>query len=293
MSLGPALLALCAAGGAAAALPPFPPPARPPAPPVELARRLDTGDPCLGELPPSTVCTACQDVILLVDSSGSHSEFVDMTKAFLEAFVSRYDLVQSQLWDSTTNCGPRVGIIAFDEEVNIVSPLTTDVTQLDDGIENFPRCGDTYPPEYRSNCLTGIANGLNETSSYFLANARPSAMKLIVLITDGEQTTGGLGTDVITAQNIKDDTDIKILSLGVGPPSGTADGTVPPLVSAEGTINCDLCAPRRLEHTQHSASRYPVSGSTLVTAARPFSSAVISRARALPATTAGPTERTL
>lgn len=131
-------------------------------------------------------CTANDDILIVVDSSGSLSEI---------GFKSLKDLAKHlglMYAPTTSDIGPRVGLISFSGEARIVVPLTDDVDEFENGAEKL---------EWLRGA-TDLAMGFGAAKAAFLHRGREGAGSTIVVLTDGR--LADLYQSSVSAEELKD-----------------------------------------------------------------------------------------
>ena len=180
-----------------------------------LSRAVWAGNPVTGEIcadrRATETCAATQDVVLVVDNSGSVSDRFDGINEFLSRFVDRYEL------DANSVLSPRIGIVTFDsafdssksDSARVLFPLTNNAAKLQWAIS-------TRPGPHHNRVWTCISCGIDKSTELFSWFPRDEAMPLIIVLTDGEQSVhGGDEEAIYAADNIKaDGVDVVTLSLG-------------------------------------------------------------------------------
>ena len=145
-------------------------------------------------------------VVLVVDTSGSMAgEPMNQAKRALQEFVRGLDPVD------------QAAIIAFDAQVTLVQDFTSDRALLDQAIGRLAPLGDTA-------LYSGVLEALAK------ASAAPGSRRLIVLLSDGQATTGlALRSDSIDAAR---NDGIGIVAVGLG--SGIDGAYLNELTAASG-----------------------------------------------------------
>ena len=180
-----------------------------------LSPAIWAGDPVTGEVcaqrRATETCAATQDVVLVVDNSGSVSDRFGGITEFLSRFVDRFEL------DPSSVLSPRIGIVTFDsafdssksDSARVLFPLTNKAAMLQYAIS-------TRPEPHHSRVWTCISCGINKATELFSDFSKAEAMPLIVLLTDGEQSVHGGDEEAIHAADIikGDGVDVVTLSLG-------------------------------------------------------------------------------
>jgi Ca-activated chloride channel family protein len=143
-----------------------------------------------------------RDLMLAVDISGSMAQ-EDMVLRGQQ--VSRLDLVKKVVGEFLDRrAGDRVGLILFGTEVYIQVPLTFDrptvKTLLNEALIGF----------------AGKQTSLGDAIALAVKHLkdRPAAGRVLILLTDGSQTSGNLG--LLTAADLAAQTGVKIYTIGVG-----------------------------------------------------------------------------
>ena len=151
-----------------------------------LSRAVWAGNPVTGEIcadrRATETCAATQDVVLVVDNSGSVSDLFDGINEFLSRFVDRYEL------DANSVLSPRIGIVTFDsafdssksDSARVLFPLTNNAAKLQWAIS-------TRPGPHHNRVWTCISCGIDKSTELFSWFPRDEAMPLIIVLTDGEQ----------------------------------------------------------------------------------------------------------
>lgn len=171
--------------GVAGASTPEPSPTAPFAPPpsdgacrVETSKgvtplRAVEGSPVTVTLGISTSCPggapSGYDVVLAIDASASMAGVrLKAAQAAARAFVERLDVRHH-----------RVGLVSFNEDATVVTPVTRDVAAVIDGIRGLRAIG-----------RTNLAAALERSGGALRADQRPGAVGVIILLSDGNHAGG-------------------------------------------------------------------------------------------------------
>ena len=114
--------------------------------------------------------------MLVIDASGSMKKKdqpgfdtrMDAAKALAKTLVDKFYL-------SSTEYAARFSVVSFNETATLRVPWSTDEAELDAAIDAISPDGDT-----------SISNGLN-LAGELLGDARDSATRVVLLLTDGKQ----------------------------------------------------------------------------------------------------------
>jgi Ca-activated chloride channel family protein len=144
------------------------------------------------------------DILLLLDISGS-MKIEDFAPNRLEAAkrVAK-EFIQGRISD-------RIGMVVFAAEAYTLSPLTTDYEVLYQYIDDI-----TFDMIQKPGTAIGLAIGVGINRMY----DSPSKTRLMILISDGDNTAGNIEPDI--AAKLAKSKGIKIYTIGVG-----KDGLVP------------------------------------------------------------------
>eukprot|EP00966_Prymnesium_polylepis_P165039 3816016-Prymnesium_polylepis.1 len=173
-------------------VPPYAPPTRPPMPPP--------ADPPSYPPPPFTpFCVTDMDLYLVLDESGGMAEYRDEVVAFAVDITNAFQL-------SATSA--QVAAIAFSDSARILSDLTYERTAFDAALTSYDPSGDSR----------GISLGLQEALSLSTGpTSRPDANQVVLLLTDGSQSTslGGDREAISVATSLKT-AGVTIIAAGLG-----------------------------------------------------------------------------
>ncbi len=159
-----------------------------------VARPTWVGEPV--ELP-----TSGRDLLLAVDISGSMS---DQDMVYNNRLYSRISSVKTILGEFVQRrVGDRVGLVLFGSNVYLQTPLTFDRNTVDVQLK------EAEPGFAGKSTAIGDAIGM----SVKILRERPSASRVLVLLTDGTNTSG---TNPIAAANIAAEAQIRIHTVGIG-----------------------------------------------------------------------------
>ena len=192
-----------------------PPPCPSPPPPIQSpATPPPPLDPPRPPLAPTDGCASAIDVVLVLDGSGSICSSVKQIRRFVRDLTTAFVL------------GPaatQFAIVEFDRDAKFLTHLTTDATELETAMANY-RCGG----------LTSISAGLyaalkelkphlqgpnyldNNPSSNWGRFARPEAIPVVFLLTDGKQNVdGGQAAAQLAAEALHSES-VTVFSWGFG-----------------------------------------------------------------------------
>ena len=192
-----------------------PPPCPSPPPPIQSpATPPPPLDPPRPPLEPTDGCASAIDVVLVLDGSGSICSSVKQIRRFVRDLTTAFVL------------GPaatQFAIVEFDRDAKFLTHLTTDATELETAMANY-RCGG----------LTSISAGLyaalkelkphlqgpnyldNNPSSNWGRFARPEAIPVVFLLTDGKQNVdGGQAAAQLAAEALHSES-VTVFSWGFG-----------------------------------------------------------------------------
>jgi uncharacterized protein YegL len=152
---------------------------------------------------PPQVSSVPNDVVLVIDRSASMydlgSDKMTALKAAANDFIDRVDLGQA-----------RVGIVQFDDTAQVIQELTGDRDQLRQAIANITPGGTTAID-------LGVEFAVRELTS---ARARQGVQPVIVLMTDGNQTSDlGMPADAsppVTKAREAQSRGIRVITIGLG-----------------------------------------------------------------------------
>jgi len=143
------------------------------------------------------------DLVVAVDASRSM-----LARDVLPSRLDRAKLELASLIDRLH--GDRVGLVAFAGESFVQCPLTGDYGAA----KLFLRAID---PESMPSQGTALASALDTAGTMFRAAERGAKVKVVLLLTDGEDHGG----DVLAAAKRLEADGVRIFALGIGSPQGT------------------------------------------------------------------------
>jgi len=125
---------------------------------------------------PCSSATEAVDLVFLVDASGSLKDFFDTSKKFVKKVVNRLN------WETTQ---PRFAVVKYgataDVEIDLESGISKDDKKKVNDIGGF------INPGKKALSCTGL--GIQTVRESVLNKARSSAQKIIVVLSDGKETT--------------------------------------------------------------------------------------------------------
>ncbi len=143
------------------------------------------------------------NVVLVMDSSGS-MQAQDFDPDRMSAAKTSADLLVDQL-----GLKDNVGVVSFSDSTRIVSFLTNDKEKVKEKIETIVAGGGTAIGD-------GLAMGVEMVTSI------PNKKKLVILLSDGEQTSGTISIDEGIAYAKSQD--VLVYTIGVGKNNQTLMG---------------------------------------------------------------------
>ena len=171
--------------------------------------------------PRAPSCLAQHDLVLVLDQSGSMWSFASQVRNFANAIIGQFAL------GATQTAGSRFAVVFFASSAQTVASLTADASTLNSAISGYSPRG-----------LTCISCGLAPAAALLRsATDRPNARKVILLLTDGEQSYsyGGRSAAIASAQAARGGSDdITLLALGFG---GARAATLNAMASSPSSLN--------------------------------------------------------
>lgn len=155
----------------------------------------------LGE--PISVPMEHRDVMLVVDLSGS-MDIEDMSGGGDEA-ISRMSAMKSVLVDFVRRReGDRLGLVLFADHGYLHTPLTLDIRNLEQQIEQLTLGLVGY--------MTAIGEGVAIATKTFIDSEAPQ--RVMILLSDGSNTIGAV--EPMAAAELAKDSNVTIYSIGLG-----------------------------------------------------------------------------
>lgn len=117
------------------------------------------------------------DVMIVFDASGSMIDYFNPVGKSLNRFVDKFK-------------SDRLGMIIFSGEAQQVIPMTDDYTELHAILSNMATMN---PLDFRYDYASGVRGGTDISTGLYLASVKmanipPERTKVVVLVSDGEQT---------------------------------------------------------------------------------------------------------
>lgn len=126
------------------------------------------------------------DIVILADLSGSVENYEPFVVEAVEAFVNKTDISEE---------GIRLGIIGFNDNPFIISPIYGDKEEIKNNIHSF---------DFSGHDLTNMTDAL-QLSLIELFKERQSVQKLLIIISDGavsDRSTTRLTIEQLKAVNV-------------------------------------------------------------------------------------------
>lgn len=131
------------------------------------------------------------DLFLLADVSSSVESNLNFVADAMTAFVDKFEL---------SDQGVRIGVVSFESTAIVQTPLTSDREKITNAIE--------IVRSYHHGSMTNMSDALTFAANEFMTEGRQGAMKIIVVITDGNPTDEETTSDA--ADQLK-----KLLMVGI------------------------------------------------------------------------------
>jgi Mg-chelatase subunit ChlD len=176
------------------------------------------------------------DLILVLDGSGSISDEVMSIREFARGIASQLELGLLSV---------QLGIIEFDSEATLLSPLTTDAAALELAIATYGSGGTTNIGAGVEMAVQSLQGGLS----------RAGAAKIMLVLSDGQQSesSGGDKAAIRSANDAKA-AGVRLFSIGFGGVEVCALWLLFPLHQMHCVRLCLSCQPVDASRVPHTAT---------------------------------------